>query len=316
MPSHTFNTQAGALATGGTGGGSAQVTGSVSVDKVRDESEGVGLENDQLAFSSSSASADTDVQVIWKRPTTTQLQLRVQDDSSATGPGAGVDYDTAKAYNPTSGTDLYNDLNGSQTGPHGSGTYQNPGNDRWTVIETTDPESGQTDYRLEIWWQGTRIYLQMLLGDQVSSKTVSGITYTKGSSYASTPSGTVDHYQMTRGTDSFSAYAFNSNVGTITAIKMKVDVTTATHTNGAVAPLRTLAGTQLTSGSNDSGWITSNLDTGITMDIQHKPATATSPSGNAVYAFVADVELWARAANVSDTKLLHFNVNFDTEVEI
>jgi len=313
MPSHTFNTQAGSLATGGTGGGSAQVTGSVTVEKVRDVSEGTGLQNAQIAYGSSIAAADTDLQVIFKRPTTTQVQLRVQDSSSASGPGAATDFDTAQSQNPTSGTDLYNDMDGTTSGPNGSGSLVSPGTYRWTVIQYNDGE-GMTEFRLEIWWNGTRVHLQLIGGDAVTSKTVGSYTYTPGSTYAS-GSGTT-HKQVSRTNPSFLAYAFNSNAGTITAIKMKVNVSAMTNTAGSVAPLRNLAGTPLVSGSNDSGWITSNLSDGITLDIQHKPTTATSPSNNATYTFVAQVELWARAAGVSDTKIKDFGMSATTIVDI
>ena len=313
MPSHTFNTQAGSLATGGTGGGSAQVTGSVTVEKVRDVSEGTGLQNAQIAYGSSIAAADTDLQVIFKRPTTTQVQLRIQDDSSASGPGAATDFDTAQANNPTSGTDLYNDLSGAVEGPNGTGSIASPGTFRWTVAEYQDGE-GMTEHRLEIWWNGTRVHLQLIGGDAVTSKTVGAYTYTPGSTYAS--NSTTTHKQVSRTIPTFSAYAFNSNVGTITAIRMKVTVSAMTNTAGSVAPLRTLAGTPLASGSNDSGWITSNLSDGITLDIQHKPTTATTPSDNATYTFVAEVELWARASGVSDTKLKDFGMSATTIVDI
>ena len=309
MPSHTFNTQAGALATGGTGGGSAQVTGSVTVEKVRDLSEGTGLQNTQAAFSSSLAAAETDLQVIWKRPTTTQLQLRVQDDSSASGPGAGTDYDLASSFDPdNSTTHTYNDMTGGSNGPNGVvGSYE------WRQTDYIDGE-GMSETRLDVRWNSVLVFTALIYAGQSSVTGSDGLTYTKGSQF-STTTNTV-YFQLTQGDPSFSAYAFNSNVGTITAIKMKVNVTSMSNTAGSVAPLRTLAGSAISAGANDSGWITSNLGTGITLDIQHKPDDATTPSDNAVYTFVAEVELWARASGVSDTKLKEFKVSATTTVDI
>ena len=309
MPSHTFNTQAGALATGGTGGGSAQVTGSVTIEKVRDLSGGIGLNNAQYASSSSLAAADTDLQVIFKRPTTTQLQLRVQDDSSASGPGAATDYDAAFAWDPdNSTTHLYNDMTGGSNGPTGVvGSYE------WRQTDYTDGE-GMSNTRLDVRWNSVLVFTALIYAGQSSVTGSDGLTYTKGTQFSNTMS--TDYHRVTQGDPSFSAYAFNSNVGTITAIKMKVNVTSMSNTAGSVAPLRNLAGSQLSSGANDSGWITSNLGTGITLDIRHAPNDASSPAGNAVYAFNAEVELWARASGVSDTKLKDFKVLVNTTVDI
>ena len=309
MPSHTFNTQAGALATGGTGGGSAQVTGSVTIEKVRDLSGGIGLNNAQYASSSSLAAADTDLQVIFKRPTTTQLQLRVQDDSSASGPGAATDYDAAFAWDPdNSTTHLYNDMTGGSNGPTGVvGSYE------WRQTDYTDGE-GMSNTRLDVRWNSVLVFTALIYAGQSSVTGSDGLTYTKGTQFSNTMS--TDYHRVTQGDPSFSAYAFNSNVGTITAIKMKVNVTSMSNTAGSVAPLRNLAGSAISAGANDSGWITSNLGTGITLDIQHKPDDATTPSDNAVYTFVAEVELWARASGVSDTKLKEFKVSATTTVDI
>jgi hypothetical protein len=55
---------------------------------------------------------------------------------------------------------------------------------------------------------------------------------------------------------------------TITKLKMDYEGVSITNAGGVAVPLRTLATNGIGTGSNSSGWITSSLSTGITLDIQ------------------------------------------------
>ena len=78
---------------------------------------------------------------------------------------------------------------------------------------------------------------------------------------------------------------------TITKLKMDYEGVSITNASGVTVPLRTLATNGIATGSNSSGWITSNLSTGITLDIQQ----ATGNVSNNIKTHVCDgiVKLYA-----------------------
>ena len=319
MTSHTFNTVAGTTATGGTGGGAAGVTSNVIINLVADVSEGSGFVHNQVVNGGSTANADTIMGLNYYRSGTSALRLVATDESLATGTGGGAtrfDYAYARGPNSTSNAQTtYNDQTGASNGPSGSvGSYE------WRQTDYIDGE-GIPETRLDVRWNSVLVFSAMVYVGQSSVTGSDGLTYTKGSQF-STTTNTV-YYQLTQSDPGKTIYVNNTTSGTITGIKMKVNVTTETEPGGNIASLRSL--TNAGGGGNfnlsavasyDSGWLTSGMDTGLNFVVRQLPNIATSSSGNATYLFVGNIELWARASGVSDTKVKDFQFSATTIISL
>jgi hypothetical protein len=317
MTSHTFNTVAGTTATGGTGGGAAGVTSNVVTDLVADQSEGSGFVHNQVCNGGSSANADTIMGLQYTASSST-LRLIATDDSLATGTGSGAtrfDYAYARGPNSTSNAQTtYNDQTGGSNGPQGtSGSYE------WLETQYTDGE-GFTETRIDVRWNSVFVFQAMIYVGQGSVTGSDGLTYTKGSQFNT--SGSETRYQLTQSDPGKSMYVNQTTSGTITGIRMKVTVNNVNNASGNIAPLRSLTNTaggnhSLTAtGTFDSGWLTSNMSTGLNIVVRHLPNIAGSSSGNCTYLFQASVELWARASGVSDTKVKDFLMSASTIIAL
>jgi len=309
MPSHTFNTIAGTTDTGGTGGGSAGITSNVITNLVADLNEGSGFVHNQVVNGGSSANAKTRFGLKYYVSGTAGLRLIATDDSLATGSGSGAtrfDYAYARGPNSTSNAQTtYNDQTGTSTANSGSvGSYE------WRETDYIDGE-GIPETRLDVRWNSVLVYSVLVYVGQSSVVGSDGRTYTKGSQF-STTTNTV-YYALTQSNPGLTAYVNNTTSGNITGIKMKMTVDASSAQAGNVAPLRTMNGSNVDAINNyDTGWITSNLSTGIPVVINQLPNIATSSAGNATYIFTGSIELWARASGVSDTKVKDFRFSATT----
>ena len=313
MPSHTFNTIAGTTDTGGTGGGSGGITSNVITNLVADLNEGSGFVHNQVVNGGSSANAKTRFGLNYYVSGTSGLRLIATDDSQATGTGSGATrFDFAYARGPNSTSNFqttYNDQDGTSTTNTGSvGSYE------WRQTDYIDGE-GIPETRLDVRWNSVLVFTALVYVGQSSVTGSDGLTYTKGSQF-STTTNTV-YYGLTQSNPGLSAYINNTTSGTITGIKMKMAVDSASATAGNVAPLRTMNGTNVDAvGNYDTGWITSNLSTGIPVVINQLPNIANSSAGNATYIFTGSIELWARASGVSDTKVKDFRFSATTIISL
>lgn len=300
MPSHTFNTIAGTTDTGGTGGGSAGITSNVITNLVADLNEGSGFVHNQVVNGGSSANAKTRFGLKYYVSGTSGLRLIATDDSQATGTGSGAtrfDYAYARGPNSTSNAQTtYNDQTGASTTNSGSvGSYE------WRETDYIDGE-GMPETRLDVRWNSVLVFTALIYVGQSFVIGSDGLRYTKDSQF-STTTNTV-YYGLTQSNPGLTAYVNNTTSGNITGIKMKMTVDAASAPGGNVAPLRTMNGSNVDAvNSYDTGWITSNLSTGIPVVINQLPNIANSSSGNATYIFTGWIELWARASGVSDTKV-------------
>ena len=318
MTSHTFNTVAGTTATGGTGGAAAGVTSNVISNLVADISEGTGFLQNQLVVGGTSADTDTIFGLNYYVSGTAGLRLVATDESKAIGTGSGSRVDYAYARGPNSSSNAlttYNDQTGGVTANSGSqGTYE------WRQTEYTDGE-GFTETRLDILWAGTPVYTLWFWMGQTEVVGSDGFTYTKGSLFSGGGTSTT-RYGLTRSNPGKTIYANNTTSGTITGIKMVVNVTAVSDAAGNISPLRSLTNTAggqhnlSTTGAYDSGWLTSGMATGLTVTIRHVPNTATGSSGNAQYTCAGNAELWARASGVSDTKVKDFKFTTVTTIDL
>jgi len=321
MPSHTFNTVAGTTATGGTGGGSAGVTSNVITNLVADSNEGSGFVHNQVVNGGSSANAKTRWGLNYYVTGTAGLRLVATDDSQATGTGSGAtrfDYAYARGPNSTSNAQTtYNDQTGGVTSNSGStGAYE------WRQTEFTDGE-GFTETRLDVIWNSTTVYTQIFWLNQTEVVGSDGFTYTRGSFFANTGTG-ITRYGLTRSNPGKIIYTNNTTSGNITGIKMKLTINNVSEpASGNIAALRSLTnaaggniGPITSTGTYDSGWLTSGMGTGLTVVCNQVPNIAGSSLGNCTYLFQGVGELWARASGVSDTKVKDFLFSMTTIITL
>ncbi|MBL6911138.1 MAG: hypothetical protein ISR34_12040 [Pirellulales bacterium] len=324
MPSHTFNTVAGTTATGGTGGAAAGVTSNVITDLVASVSEGSGFIHAQQAISGNTANVKTRWGLNYYVSGTSGLRLVATDDSQATGTGSGARTDYAYARGPNSASNAqttYNDKTGGVTANSGStGTYE------WRQTEFTDGE-GFTETRLDVIWNGATVYTQIFWFGATEVVGTDGFTYTRGSIFSGVGT-TPARYGLTRSNPGKTIYINNTTSGNITGIKMKLVVTTVSEPGGGqIVALRSLTNTSggsasgnlgpiTTTGTYDSGWLTSGMSTGLTVVCNHVPNIATSIPSDIQYFFTGRGELWARASGVSDTKVKDFNFAVSTIAQL
>jgi len=322
MPSHTFNTVAGTTATGGTGGGAAGITSNVITDLVAPLNEGSGFVHNQVVNGGNSANAKTRWGLNYYVSGTAGLRLVATDDSQATGTGSGATrFDYAYARGPNSASNAqttYNDQTGTATVESGTtGTYE------WRQTDYTDGE-GYTETRLDVIWNGTTVYTQIIWLGSTSVLGSDGYTYTRGSNYQT---GTTSRYGLSRSNPGKTIYTNNTTSGNITGIKMVLNVTTVQDQAGNIASLRSLTNTSggsasgnlgpiVNTGTYDSGWLTSGMDTGLTVVCHQVPNIAGSSTGNCTYLFSGNGELWARASGVSDTKVKDFQFSITTIISL
>ena len=308
MPTHTQLTISGGSVTGGTGGTSGgDIGGTVSIDEVRGPTA-IGVDCDTNTFTNApgSASSSNDISVFWTKASASFLRINLTDDSFSSGE---FETDTSRYFNTGGTATSFNDKTGNTTSSlYTNGTYE------WHENEITDGE-GITENYLTIIWNGVTVYGPVSTGfgtipGTTTFVTVGDYTYFRGTDQ--TGSGSPRDFAVSRRKDSALVYT-NSTGVTITHLRMVVDVTTATASGGSIAPLRTLEGSPLSTGSNDSGWIAVN--SGDDLELRIYQGDAAGSGEMHVYAFDADVEFWARATGYNDTKLKEFRITVNTYAE-
>ena len=314
MATHTFVTTSGlGEATGGTGGGSAGITGNVTINLPQDP-PGMGINTAQSALitnpSATSASAATRFKIALGYFTSSDtVYATCFDDSSAqtVGPG-GIANDSARIWLNGGSTTSFNDASGNTVGPNGSvGSYE------WRQTDYFDGE-GIPETRLDVRWNSVLVFSALVYAGQSSVVGSDGLTYTKGSQF-STTTNTV-YYELTQGSPGIRFYQNTITSGALTHLKIKGPYSNVTP-SGAVAPLRTInasAAFSGTSGTEDSGWIAvSNSAEVIVLDWRHLPATLTSDDSH-TYNTSMTLEIWGRGSGVSDTKLRELAISAATTV--
>ncbi len=281
MATHVFNSGAGigaqaAEAGGVSGGGGTAPAGTVTIEEIQSEtgSSEQGIQASQVGFANapSTASASSRVSLIWKRVGTTQCQLKVEDDSSASGE-AGTSDITASTRPVAVRPPLLNnfeDATGDYSAyQHNSSTYY------YREQNYTDGEGFVDTYYAAEWnnaglGTGGSAFVTgpLATGDTFAGS--DGNTYKLGNSQGTSgtyPNDSEDWAIAQLEAPSEEHYRFTT---TNTCIKLKMDyeIDTVQDASGATVPLRNLQGSQMSSGSNSSGWITTNLSTGITLNIQ------------------------------------------------
>ena len=281
MPTHVFNSGAGIGAqvgeTGGVsgGGGGTAPAGTTTIEEIQSEtgSNEQGVQASQIGFANapSGASASSRVSLIWNAGSTT-CHLYVEDDSGATGESGTSDL-SASTRPVASRPPLLNDFSGA-TGDSESEQYNRSlSTYSYGVKEVNyvDGEGFNDTARGDIYYNSVKVYdagfnmgSTWSVGDSVPGDS-DNYTYTVGS-YQEVYNGD-EYYAVIRGVPAEEHYRFTTT-NTVTKLKMDYEVNTLTTASGVTVPLRTLAGNPMTSGSNSSGWITSGLNTGITLNIQ------------------------------------------------
>lgn len=213
---------------------------------------------------------------------------------------------------------------GSITGTLLTDNMQEPNDDGGTTsigmlesqsaIGTGAPQA-ETDNDVVFYLSGTQ-GIRIKIRSQGSASTTGQNAVAIDTSLCTAPGATGG--QQTNLTSSYQdLYSFNANQ-TITALKITgtciatsddgVGIASGGGNLSVTAPLRTLAGTPITSTAGqtfDSGWITSNLTTtGVHLRVNQGHATAsTAPEEEIDYNYNCEVEFWARASGVADTKM-------------
>lgn len=277
MPTHVFNSGAGigaqvgeAGGVSGGGGGSAPA-GTTTIEEIQSEtgSNETGIQASQVGFANapSSAAATSHVTLKWSLLGSDKCQLIVEDDSSASGE-AGTSDITASTRPVASRPPTLNNFEDAT----GYEAFQySRGGTRYHAVELYQGGAEPETFQGPIYWNGTQIYAGSSTPgtgwntNQTYYDSTSGLTYKVGSFQEVYNDDT--YYSITRGIPTEEHYRFTAS-NTIIKLKMDYEVNTLTNAGGATVPLRTLDSNIIVSGSNSSGWITSNLSTGITLDIQ------------------------------------------------
>ena len=311
MATHTQLTISGGTVTGGTGGiSSGDIGGTISTDDVRDVDglNQIGIDCDANTFTNApgSASSVNDVSIFWEKNSSTRLLIYLTDNSSSSGE---FETDNANYFNDSASSTSFADKTGATTGPlYTNGTYE------WNENLITDGE-GITENYITIRWNGATVYGPLSQGfgtipGTVTSVTVGGYTYSRGTDQ--TGSGSIRDFQVSRRTNP--AVVYNNNTGvTITHLKMIANVTTASASGGSIVPLRTLEGSPISTGSNDSGWIAVNAGESLELSIYQGDVAGSGEEH--IYAFDATIEFWARATGYNDTKLKEIRTTINTFCE-
>lgn len=282
MPTHVFNSGAGIGAqvgeTGGVtgGGGGTAPAGTTTIEEIQSEtgSNEQGVQASQIGFANAplGASASSRVSLIWKAGSNA-CQLFVEDDSAATGESGTSDV-TSSTRPVASRPPLLNDFSDA-TGDAGSPQYNRSGGSSYSYgvkeVNYVDGEGFNDTARGDIYYNSVKVYdagfvmgSTWSVGDSVSGDS-DNYTYTVGAYQEVYNSD--EYYAVIRSVPNEEHYRFTAT-NTVTKLKMDYEINTLTTAGGAPSPLRNLDGSALASGSNSSGWITSNLSTGITLNIQ------------------------------------------------
>jgi hypothetical protein len=276
MTTHTFQQGSGFKVTGGTGGvsgggGGSAPAGTTTIEEIQSEtgSNEAGVQASQIGFANApaSAAASSRVTLKWSTLTSTKCSLIVEDDSSASGESGTSDVTASTrpvASRPPT-LNNFEDANGFES--PASYSRSSP---QYYAVELYQGGAEPETFQGPIYWNGTQIYAGSMTPGTVWSPNMTyvhtdGLTYKVGSYQEVFNDDT--YYSITRGIPTEEHYRFTAS-NTITKLKMDYEVNTLTTASGVVVPLRTLAGNLISSGSNSSGWITSSLSTGITLNIQ------------------------------------------------
>jgi hypothetical protein len=328
MATHIYSTIAGSKATGGTGGGAAGITSNIFTDFVREPDDNGGSDQNgivlyQVAGGVSTAYAKTDFEAHWAVSGTAGLRLYLFDDSTAIISGGGGNSDTSSTTKPNAqggGTADFRD----KTGVVDAEQYSRSGYSLTygaATINNVDGEGFNYFSKGDIYWNGVNVGGgENNFGFPNASWSV-GDTHTNGDykytigAYQEVYGGN-SYYEVGREKFPLTAYAANSTSGNITGLRVNGTIATASASGGSVAPLRTLNASNIDStGSFDSGWVTSNLTTGIKLIVKHTPTLATS-GDNHNYSYIGTMNLWARALGVNDTIMKTIKFSITTQANV
>ena len=263
-----------AYTTGGDGlggGGGSAPAGTTTIEEIQSEtgSNEQGVQASQIGFANApaSASASSRVTLKWSTLTSTKCSLTVEDDSSATGEGGTSDI-TASTRPVASRPPTLNNFEDA-TGYASPASYSRSA-PRYHAVELYQGGAEPETFQGPIYWNDTQIYAGSFTPGSGWSPNdtyvhTDGFTYKVGSYQEVYNDDT--YYSITRGIPIEEHYRFTAS-NTITKLKMDYEVNTLTNASGVAVPLRVLGSGGISSGSNSSGWITSNLSTGITLNIQ------------------------------------------------
>lgn len=278
MATHVFNAGAGIGAqVGATGGvtGNGGVAGTTTIDEIIELDDGgsnvLGISYEQIGFANapSSASASSRASLIWKLVGTTQCQLRVQDDSSASGEIGTSDF--AATYRPIADRPpTLNSFEGA-TGDYSAYQY-NSSTYYYRAQNYTDGEGFVDTYYVAEWNNvGLGNGNAFVSGPLTTGNTFvggDGNTYKLGPSQGTTGTfpNTAEDWSIAQLDPDEEHYRYTTS-NNVTALKMDFNVTSIVTNSSSTAPLRTLNGSGIGLGVNSTGWVTSNLATGISLDI-------------------------------------------------
>ncbi len=276
MPTHSYNQGSGFKVTGGTGGVSGGAgtppAGTLTVDEIQSEtgSNEQGIQASQIGFANAplTAGATSDMAIQWK-VSGNRCSLIVSDDSSSSGE-IGTSDITATTRPVADRPPLLNnfeDANGYE-----AEQYSRTGTKYYAVTLQQGGVEPET-FRGPIYYNNVEI---------VGTNSTPGLIWSTGQTYGPHSDGYTyqvgsyqqvynddTYYAITRGIPKEEHYAYTMT-NTPTKLKMDYEIATLTNAGGIVTPLRNMIYSQvdqLASGSNSSGWITTNLTTGIKIDI-------------------------------------------------
>lgn len=284
MPTHSYNQGSGFKVTGGTGGvtggSGTPPAGTTTVDEIQSDtgSNETGIAATQTGFANAplTAGAQSDMAIQWK-VSGNRCSLIVSDDSSATGEigTSDITATTRPVASRPPTLNNFEDASGYETEQ-----YSRTGT-KYYVVELYQGGVEPETFRGPIYYNNVEI---------LATNSTPGLTWSPGQTYGPHTDGYTykvgsyqqvynddTYYAVTRGIPTEEHYAFTMT-NTPTKLKMDYEISTLTNASGQTVPLRTMVPktpTTLSSGTNSSGWITTNLTAGIIIDInQIIPAAA------------------------------------------
>lgn len=283
MPTHVFQTASGigyqVGETGGvSGGGGGTLPGTLTIEEIMDKDDGgsnqLGVLFNQTGFENAPAncSATSRAELLWKTSASNRASLYAGDESSSTGDNNFL-LDQAQTYRPIADRPPANVNFEDQDGDLGSEQYfRNLSTYTYGAKEVNyvDGEGFNDTARGDIYWNGVKVY---------DAGFNMGSTWSPGNTVVGSDGATyqIGSYQEVYNSDEYYAvyryfpreevYRYTTT-NTITKLKMDFVADTITTASGTVVPLRTMGVQTLGAGTTSTGWITSNLTTGISWKVQ------------------------------------------------
>lgn len=307
MPSHVFNLAAGiAGTTGATGGITNDIPESLSVDLLRDFSNGdaVDCDTNTLTNAPGNAVSRNDIDIIF-RCFGGSAYIYLQDDSYSSGE---FEQDLAIAR-ADSGTTSFAD----KTGYVSSETYNRTDTSAVTLNQGgVEPET----YRGPMKWGGTTIQsasgtpgTQWFVNDTV---TVGNTVYTVHS--FEEVFNDDEYYSLTQSIPPLLGYQNNTSPS-VTISHMKVVWSgTTSNQSGQTVPIRTLNGSAVGT-SGDTGWVSVSGQTNIYFSVIQQISYTGGSTGSGSHNTDGKLEFWIRASGYNDTKIKEIGINIRTLAE-